>query len=89
MNIKLIGDRVLIKVDEKEKETKSGIVLMPNSQEIPNTGTILEVGPGAPNYTMVTKKGDHVLFPKTAGSEITHEGETYLLMRESEIYAVI
>lgn len=94
MNIKPLGDRVLVKVIEKEEKTKSGIVLPEQAKEKPQEGEIIEVGSGKllDDGTRVepeVKVGDKVIYSKFAGNEIEQDDETYLIMRQDDILAVI
>jgi len=94
MNIKPLGDRVVIKAVEKEEVTKSGIVLPDSAKEKPQEGEVVAVGAGkkldngevaAPEI----KAGDIVIYGKFAGTEIKHEGQEYLILSEKDILAVI
>ncbi|OCL27756.1 co-chaperone GroES [Orenia metallireducens] len=94
MNIKPLGDRVVIKAVEKEEVTKSGIVLPDTAKEKPQQGEVVAVGAGkkldngevlAPEV----KAGDVVIYGKFAGTEIKHEGQEYLILSEKDILAVI
>jgi len=95
MNIKPLGDRVLIKLLASEETTKSGIVLPDTAKEKPQEGEVLAVGPGkmmengnlAP---MPVQVGDVVLFAKYAGTELKRDGETYMLLSvERDILAIM
>ena len=90
LKIKLISNRVLIQQDPPANLTKSGIILI-DKEELPSTqGTVIIVGPGAPNYEMETKVGDHVLYNKDSGIEVTlDDGKDYLIMRETEIKMIL
>ncbi len=95
MNIKPLGDRVLIKLLDSEETTKSGIVLPDTAKEKPQEGEVLAVGPGKlmDNGTlapMPVKAGDVVLFAKYAGTELKRDGETYMLLSaERDILAIM
>lgn len=89
MAIKPIGERVLIETLEAETKTASGIIIPDNAQEKPQQGNVIAVGNGTKDYTMTLKAGDKVLYGKYAGTEITHEGKKYMIMKENEILAVI
>ena len=89
INIKPIGDRVVIKADPIEEKTSFGIIIPDNAKEKHQRGTIVAVGEGKVNEPLTLKVGDHVLYGKYAGTEITYEGKEYLIMRENDIYAVI
>lgn len=93
MNIKPLGARVVIKPLEKEERTKSGIVLPDTAKEKPQQGKVIAVGPGrtlesGTKVELEVKEGDTVIFSKYAGTEVKIEGETYLIMRESDILAI-
>lgn len=93
MNIKPLGDRVLVKVIEKEEKTKSGIVLPEQAKEKPQEGEIVAVGSGKllDDGTRVepeVKVGDKVIYSKFAGNEIESDDEKYLIMRQDDILAV-
>lgn len=92
--IKPLGDRVLVEASAKEETTISGIVLPDTAKEKPQEGTIVAVGSGALNkdggrIAMEVKVGDRVLFSKYAGTEIKYEGKDYLIMKESDIHAIV
>lgn len=89
MNIKPLADRVLINPTAAEEVTMSGIIIPDSAKEKPLRGTIVAVGTGTKDEEMVLKEGDKVLFGKYAGSEIELEGTKYLIMRQSDVLAVI
>ena len=89
MNLKPLADRVLIKPTPAEEVTMSGIIIPDSAKEKPLRGTVLAVGNGTKDEAMLLKEGDQVLFGKYAGSEIEYEGEKYLIMRQSDVFAVI
>lgn len=90
LNIKPLGDRVLVKSDEAETKTASGIIIIPDTaKEKPQQGTVVAVGFGKKNEPLTVKIGDKILYGKYSGTEIKHEGEDYLIMRESDILAII
>jgi chaperonin GroES len=94
MNVKPLADRVIVKPLEAEEKTKGGIIIPDNAKEKPQKGEVISVGPGkiADNGTKITmelKKGDKVLYGKYSGTEVTVDGSDYLIMRESDILAVI
>jgi len=94
LNIKPLGDRVVLKVVEAEEKTASGIVLPDTAKEKPQQGKVLAVGPGKYGedgkiIPMTVKEGDTVLFAKYAGTEIKHKGEELLILRESDLLAII
>ena len=94
MKIKPLGDRVVIKPSPAEEKTKGGIILPDTAKEKPVVGEIVAVGPGKTNdegkyIPMELKVGDKVLYGKYSGTEVTIEGQEYLIMRESDIFAVV
>ncbi len=95
LNIKPIGDRVVVEAAPAETKTASGIIIPETAQEKPQRGTVVAIGPGRiAEFTgtlipLTVKVGDQVLYGKYAGTEITYEGKEYLIMRESDIYAVL
>lgn len=89
MNIKPLADRVLIKPAAAEEKTVSGIILPDSAKEKPLKGEVIATGNGTKDEEMVVKNGDTVLYGKYAGTEIEADGEKYLIMRQSDILAVI
>ena len=93
MNIKPIGDRVVIKVLESEEKTKGGIVLPDTAKEKPQEGKIVAVGSGelieGKRVPLEVKVGDRILFSKYAGTEVKLDGEEYLILRQSVILAIL
>ena len=89
MNIKPLADRVVIKPTPVEEVTMAGIIIPDSAKEKPLKGTILAVGNGTKDEEMQLKEGDQVLYGKYAGSEIEFDGEKYLIMRQSDVLAVI
>ncbi|GIK40698.1 MAG: 10 kDa chaperonin [Chloroflexota bacterium] len=94
LKLRPLGDRVWVEPIEREEMTASGIVLPETAKEKPMEGRILAVGPGNRNEEgqrapLDVKVGDKVLFAKYAGTEIKHNGSRYLIMRESDLLAVI
>ena len=91
--IKPLADRVLIKIQEEEEITKSGIILSTVAKEKPQIAEIIEVGPGGNiegnNIEMYVKTGDKVIFSKYAGTEVKYEGKEYLIIKQSDILAII
>ena len=88
-----LGDRVIIKVVELEEKTASGIVLPDSAKEKPQQGEILAVGNGriedGKRVELDVKVGDKVIYSKYAGTEVKHDNQEYLILRESDILAVI
>jgi chaperonin GroES len=94
MKVKPLQDRVLVKPKKEEEMKKGGIIIPDTAKERPQEGTIVEIGPGkvdenGKRIPMEVKKGDRVIYSKYAGNEIEIEGEEYILMRESDILAII
>lgn len=89
VKIKPLADRVLIKPMEAEQKTASGIIIPDTAKEKPQKGTIISVGPGTSDEKMEVKAGDVVLYGKYAGTELTIDGVDYLIMKQSDILAVI
>ncbi len=89
MSIKPLADRVLIKPAAAEEKTVGGIIIPDTAKEKPLKGEVIAVGNGTKDEEMVLKAGDKVLYGKYAGTEIELDGENYLIMRQSDVLAVI
>jgi chaperonin GroES len=89
MNIKPLADRVLIEPAAAETKTIGGIIIPDTAKEKPLQGTIVAVGNGTKDEEMILKEGDNVLYGKYAGTEIEHEGKKYLIMRQSDVVAIL
>ncbi len=93
MTIRPLADRVVIKSVEAEETTKSGIVLPGSAQEKPQMAEVCEVGPGGvvdgKEIKMEVKKGDRVIYSKYAGTDVKIDGEEYVIVRQSDILAVV
>lgn len=89
MTIKPLSDRVLILPSPAEEVTVSGIIIPDSAKEKPLKGTVVAAGPGTKDEEMTLKEGDTVIFGKYAGNEIEFEGEKYLIMRQSDVLAVV
>jgi chaperonin GroES len=94
MQVKPLADRVLIKPLETEEMKKGGIIIPDTAKEKPQEGKIIEVGPGritddGKKIPMEVKKGDKVLYGKYSGTEVTIEDKEYMIMRESDILAIL
>ena len=89
MNIKPLADRVLIKPTAPEEKTASGIIIPDSAKEKPLKGSVVAVGNGTKDEEMVLKVGDTVLYGKYAGTELEVEGTKYLIMRQSDVLAVL
>ncbi|MEI7723683.1 MAG: co-chaperone GroES [Bacteroidota bacterium] len=89
VKIKPLADRVLVEAAAAEDKTAGGIIIPDTAKEKPQKGIVVAVGPGKKDEPMTVKVGDSVLYGKYAGTEITVDGGNYLIMRESDIVAVI
>lgn len=89
MNVTPLADRVLIEAAPAEEKTAFGIIIPDTAKEKPQRGNVVAAGPGKKDEPMTVKVGDTVLYGKYAGTEITVEGKEYLIMRESDIYAIV
>lgn len=89
LNIKPLADRVLIEPVEAETTTAAGIIIPDNAKEKPQKGKVVAVGNGTKDEPMTVKSGDTVLYGKYAGTELKFEGKDYLIMRESDILAIV
>lgn len=94
MKIKPLGDRVVIKPAAAEEKTKGGIILPDTAKEKPVVGEVVAVGAGkvaddGKKIVMEVKVGDKVLYGKYSGTEVTIEGDEYLIMREADIFAIV
>ena len=89
INIKPLADRVLIVPADAETKTASGIIIPDTAKEKPQKGTVVSVGPGTNENPITVKVGDSVLYGKYAGTELQHDGEDYLIMKESDILAIV
>jgi chaperonin GroES len=94
MNVKPLADRIIVLPLEAETKTSGGIIIPDNAKEKPQKGEVVAAGPGKVSETgtkiaMNLKKGDKVLYGKYTGSEVTIDGKEYIIMRESDVLAVI
>lgn len=89
MNIRPLADRVLVRPAEAEEKTSTGIIIPDTAKEKPMEGEVIAVGNGKKDEPMTVKVGDKVIFGKYSGTEINVDNEKYLIMRESDIYAII
>ncbi|MGP4073731.1 co-chaperone GroES [Piscibacillus sp. B03] len=92
--LKPLGDRVIVEVLEQEETTSSGIVLPDSAKEKPQEGKVVAVGSGrvtdnGEKVELEVKSGDHVIYSKFAGTEVKQDGNEYLVLRESDILAVV
>ncbi len=90
--LKPLSDRVVVKMEEAEETTKSGIILSSGSKEKPQIAVVVEVGPGemidGKLSAMYVKKGDRVVLNKYSGTEVKYEGEDYVIVRQEDILAI-
>ena len=89
MNIKPLADRVLVEPAPAEEKTASGIIIPDTAKEKPQKGNVVAVGAGKKDEPMTVKVGDTVLYGKYSGTELSLENEDYMIMRESDILAVL
>ncbi|HOB27831.1 MAG TPA: co-chaperone GroES [Bacteroidales bacterium] len=89
MKIKPLADRVVIEPAPAEEKTAGGIIIPDTAKEKPLKGTVVAVGSGKKDEPMTVKVGDQVLYSKYAGTEITIDGKEYLIVKESDILAII
>jgi chaperonin GroES len=89
LNIKPLADRVVVTPLEAETKTASGIIIPDTAKEKPQKGTVAAVGPGTKDDPITVKVGDTVLYGKYAGTELKLDGTDYLIMRESDILAIV
>lgn len=89
LKIKPLADRVLIQPAKAETTTVSGIIIPDTAQEKPQKGIVVAVGNGTKDHKMSVKNGDQVLYGKYSGTELKFEGTEYLMMRESDLLAII
>ena len=89
MNIKPLADRVLVLPAPAEEKTVGGIIIPDSAKEKPLKGTVVAIGNGTKDEEMVVKPNDMVLYGKYAGTEIELDGEKYLIMRQSDILAIL
>ena len=88
MNIKPLADRVLV-LPAQAEEKVGGIIIPDTAKEKPQHGTVVATGEGTKDEAMVLKEGDEVLYGKDSGTELEHEGTKYLIMRQSDVLAVV
>lgn len=89
MKIKPLADRVLVKNDKAETKTVSGIIIPEAAQEKTQTATVVEVGPGTDDEKITVSIGDKIMYDKYAGTQIKIEGEDHLIIKMSDIIAII
>lgn len=89
INLQPLADRVLVEPKAAETKTASGIIIPDTAQEKPQQGVVIAAGNGKKDEPMTVKTGDSVLYGKYSGTEVQHEGKEMLIMRESDIFAII
>ena len=89
INITPLADRVIIQQAEAETTTASGIIIPDTAQEKPQKGTVIAVGKGTIDNPMTVIAGDNILYGKYAGTELKYNGSDYMIMKESDILAII
>ena len=89
LNVTPIADRVVLEAVEAETQTASGIIIPDNAKEKPQKGIVVAVGAGKKDEPMTVKVGDTVLYSQYSGTELKHEGDEYLVMRESDILVIV
>lgn len=89
IKLKPLADRVIIEPAEAEQKTAGGIIIPDTAKEKPQKGVVVAVGPGKKDEPMTVKVKDVVLYGKYSGTEISLDGKTYLIMKESDIYATL
>ena len=89
VNIKPLGERVVIQTAPAEEKTASGIIIPDSAKEKPQQGKVVAIGNGTKDEPMTVNIGDTVLYGKFAGTELKLDGNDYLIMRESDIFAIV
>ena len=89
LNITPLHDRVIVKAAAAEEKSAGGIIIPDTAKEKPQRGVVIAAGPGKKDEPVTVKAGDNVLYGKYAGTEITVEGDEFLIMRESDILAIV
>lgn len=89
LSIKPLADRVLVEPKEAEEKTASGLYIPNSAKEKPQRGTVVAAGPGKTDEPMEVKVGDEILYGKYSGTEINVDGKDYLIMRQSDILAIV
>jgi len=89
VKIRPLADRVLIEPSSAEEKTAGGLIIPDTAKEKPQKGVVVAVGPGTEDQKLTVKVGDVVLYGKYSGTEISYGGKDYLIMKESDIYAIV
>lgn len=87
--IRPLADRVLVEPKEAETKTAAGLYIPDTAKEKPQQGTVVAVGPGKKDEPMELKEGDVILYGKYAGTEVHMDGKNYLIMKQSDVYAIL
>lgn len=87
--IRPLADRVLVEPKEAETKTAAGLYIPDTAKEKPQQGTVIAVGPGKKDEPMELKEGDVILYGKYAGTEVHKDGKNYLIMKQSDVYAIL
>lgn len=87
--MQLAGNLILVKPDQQEEKTSSGIYIPDSAKKKDNRGTVILVGPGFPDEPMLVQPGEHILYQPNAGLKETYEGEEHLIMRQSDRLAIL
>jgi chaperonin GroES len=89
MKVKPLADRVLVKLEKNEAKTAGGIIIPDTAQEKTQQGLVIETGPGTEKEKITVKNGDRIMYDKYAGTQIKIDGEEYLILKMSDIIAVV
>ena len=89
IKIRPLADRVLVEPSSAEEKTAGGLIIPDTAKEKPQKGIIVAVGPGTQDLKMTVKVGDEVIYGKYSGTELEYEGRNFMIMKESDIYAVV
>lgn len=89
LSIKPLADRIVVRAEEAETTTKGGIIIPDSAKEKPQRGEVMAVGAGKKDEPMTLKVGDKVLYGKYSGTELSVDGEDLLIMRESDVLAIV
>ena len=89
MKIKPLADRILVKNDKAETKTASGLIIPEAAQEKTQTATVVEIGPGTDDVKITVKKGDRIMYDKYAGTQLKIDGEDYLILKMTDVIAIV
>lgn len=87
--LKPLGERLLIKLDEKEEKSKGGIILMEDDRQKPQTADVIELGDGASLEKHGVKKGDKIIISRYSGTDVKYEGESYMILKCADVMAIL